>query len=74
MEVPLSNVKGVKKNLIKQKNDQVAPSQIGIQKVSEELINARNKNNLSDTDWSEYLKLYDDFVAAKGDKKQKKKI
>ena len=69
-EVPPSNVKGVKKNIVKQK--QLAPSIIGIQKVREELINARNKNNLSDTDWSEYLKLYDDFVAAKGDKTTKK--
>ena len=45
---------------------------IGIQKVSEELKNARNKRNLSDEDWSEYLKLYDDWVAAKGQPQIKK--
>ena len=60
------------KQNLKQKGEQVAPSVIGIQKVREELVNARNKNNLSDADWSEYLKLYDDFVEAKGKPQIKK--
>ena len=42
---PTSKVKGVKKNITKQKIDQIAPSKIGIQKVREELINARNKTD-----------------------------
>ena len=62
----------VKKQGLKQKSDQVAPSVIGIQKLREELVNAKNKGNLSNEDWSEYLKLYDDFVAAKGKPQIKK--
>ena len=56
----------VQKPYLKQKGDQVSPSQIGIQKLREEFLNSRNEGNLSDEDYSEYLKLYDDFVAAKG--------
>jgi len=62
----------VKKQGLKQKSDQVAPSVIGIQKLREESVNARNKGNLSNEDWSEYLKLYDDFLAAKGKPQIKK--
>ena len=60
------------KHIIQQTNGKVAPSMIGIQKVREELINARNQNNLSNEDYSEYLKSYDSWVAAKGDKTTKK--
>ena len=45
---------------------------IGIQKVREELLNARNKGKLSNDDYSEYLKLYDSWVSAKGNKTAKK--
>ena len=36
-------------------------------------MNARNKGYLSNEDYSEYLKLYGDFVAAKGQPQIKKK-
>ena len=36
------------------------------------MLNARNKNVLSNEDYSEYLKLYDDWVAAKGKPELKK--
>ena len=62
----------VKKQGLKQKGDQISPSQIGIQKLREEFLNARNKGNLSDEDYSEYLKLYDDWVAGKGKQQIKK--
>ena len=74
IDVPTPKSKNVpvKKQCLKQKGDQLSPSVIGIQQLREELVNARNKGNLSDDDHSEYLKLYDDFVAAKGRPKIKK--
>ena len=68
---PSTNIP-VKKQNLKQKQDQIAPSVIGIQKVREELLNARNKGKLSNDDYSEYLKLYDSWVSAKGNKTAKK--
>jgi hypothetical protein len=44
---------------------QLAPSKIGIQKVREELENAKNKGRLSDIEKAEYEKLHKDWVAAK---------
>ena len=45
---------------------QLAPSVIGIQKVREELEQAKNRKKLSDADVSEYMKQYDEWKAAKG--------
>ena len=43
----------VKKQCLKQKSTQLTPSVIGIQKVREEFIEARNKCKLSNEDYSE---------------------
>ena len=50
---------------------QISPSKIGIQKLREELENAKNKDKLSVSDTSAYMKLYDDWKGAKGDKAMK---
>ena len=50
---------------------QIPPSKIGIQKLREELENAKNKNKLTAQDTSDYMKLYDDWKGAKGDKAKK---
>ena len=50
---------------------QIPPSKIGIQKIREELENAKNKDKLSVQDTSAYMKLYDDWKGAKGDKAMK---
>ncbi len=47
---------------------QIPPSKIGIQKLREELENAKNKGKLSVADTSSYMKMYDDWKGAKGDK------
>ena len=47
---------------------QIPPSRIGIQKLREELENAKNKGKLDVQDTSAYMKMYDDWKAAKGDK------
>ena len=47
---------------------QLAPSVIGIQKVREELEQAKNNKKLSVADASEYMKLYDEWKAAEGNK------
>ena len=47
---------------------QIPPSKIGIQKLREEFENAKNKNKLNVQDTSSYMKLYDDWKGAKGDK------
>ena len=62
----------VKKTGLKTKNvttgTQILPSRIGIQKLREELENAKNKGKLDAQDTSAYMKMYDDWKAAKGDK------
>ena len=40
-------------------------------KMREELENAKNKNKLTAQDTSDYMKLYDDWKGAKGDKAKK---
>ena len=50
---------------------QIPPSKIGIQKLREELENAKNKNKLTAQDTSDYMKMYDDWKGAKGDKAMK---
>ena len=50
---------------------QIPPSKIGIQKLREELENAKNKNKLTVQDTSDYMKMYDDWKGAKGDKAKK---
>ena len=47
---------------------QIPPSKIGILKSREEFENARNKNKLNVQDTSAYLKQYDYWKGAKGDK------
>ena len=55
-----------------EKTKQIAPSQIGIQKVREELQEAKQKGKLSDEDVSKYMILYDEWLGAKGNQKVKK--
>jgi len=50
---------------------QIPPSKIGIQKLREELENAKNKGKLSVSDTSTYMKHYDDWKSSKGDKAKK---
>ena len=50
---------------------QIPPSKIGIQKLREELENAKNKNKLTAQDTSDYMKMYDNWKGAKGDKAKK---
>ena len=50
---------------------QIPPSKIGIQKLKEELENAKNKGKLSVSDTSTYMKHYDDWKSSKGDKAKK---
>ena len=62
--------KGVKKTIEKPK--QIAPSQIGIQKVREELEQAKIAGKLDTQDTSAYMILYDEWKNAKGNQKVKK--
>ena len=62
--------KGVKKTIEKPK--QIAPSQIGIQKVREELEQAKIAGKLDTQDTSAYMILYDEWKDAKGNQKIKK--
>ena len=55
-----------------EKSKQIAPSQIGIQKVREELEQAKNAGKLNTEDKSAYMILYDEWKAAKGNKQVKK--
>ena len=50
---------------------QIPPSKMGIQKLREELENAKNKGKLSGSDTSTYMKHYDDWKGAKNDKAKK---
>ena len=50
---------------------QIPPSKIGIQKLREELENAKNKSKLTAQDTSDYMKMYDNWKGAKGDKAMK---
>ena len=50
---------------------QIPPSKIGIQKLREELENAKNKGKLNVSDTSTYMKHYDDWKGAKNDKAKK---
>ena len=68
----------VKKQILKTKpatpvttGTQIPPSKIGIQKLREELENAKNKGKLSVSDTSTYMKHYDDWKSSKGDKAKK---
>ena len=47
---------------------QILPSRIGIQKLREELESAKNNGKLDVQDTSAYMKMYDDWKSAKGDK------
>ena len=60
----------VKKTIEKPK--QISPSQIGIQKVKEELEQAKLAGKLNTQDTSAYMILYDEWKAAKGNQKVKK--
>ena len=60
----------VKKTIEKQK--QIPPSQIGIQKVKEELEQAKLAGKLNTQDTSAYMILYDEWKEAKGNQKVKK--
>ena len=60
----------VKKTI--QKSKQIAPSQIGIQKVREELEQAKIAGKLNTQDTSAYMILYDEWRDAKGNQKLKK--
>ena len=71
IDVPAKTIP-VKQPGLKQKNKQLTPSVIGIQKVREEFLEARNRGKLSNEDYSEYLKLYDSWTSAKGNKQAKK--
>ena len=68
---------GVKKTITKEKVEpattgtRIPPSVIGIQKLREELENAKNKKLLSTADVSLYMQLYDDWKDAKGNAKLK---
>ena len=62
--------KGVKKTIEKPK--QIAPSQIGIQKVREELEQAKIAGKLNTQDTSAYMILYDEWKDAKGNQQLKK--
>ena len=50
---------------------QIPPSKIGIQKLKEELENAKNKGKLNVSDTSTYMKHYDDWKSSKNDKAKK---
>ena len=60
----------VKKTIEKEK--QIPPSQIGIQKVREELEQAKLAGKLNTQDTSAYMILYDEWKEAKGNQKVKK--
>ena len=60
----------VKKTIEKPK--QISPSQIGIQKVREEVEQAKLAGKLNTQDTSAYMILYDEWKAAKGNQKVKK--
>jgi hypothetical protein len=73
---PKLKAKAVKKTVDKPKADvttgrNIPPSKIGIRKLREEFENAKNKNELSVQDTSAYMKMYDDWKGAKGDKAMK---
>jgi hypothetical protein len=58
--------------ITKQTTQQLSPSVIGIQRLREAFLEAKNKNTLSPKDISDYMKLYDDWKGAVGNKKVKK--
>ena len=58
--------------IIKQTTSQLSPSVIGIQRLREAFLEAKNKNILSPKDISSYMKLYDDWKGAVGNKQVKK--
>ena len=73
---PKLKVKAVKKTVDKPKADvttgrNIPPSKIGFQKLREELESAKSKKMLSVADTSAYMKMYDDWKGAKGDKATK---
>ena len=54
-------------------NRQIPPLKIGIQRLRELLEDAKNKQKLSTDDASTYTTLFNEWRAAKGDAKLKKK-
>jgi len=77
-EIPASPKPPVKNKILKTKpatpittGTQIPPSKIGIQKLKEELENAKNKGKLNGTDTSTYMKHYDDWKSSKHDKAKK---
>ena len=60
-----------KKTIVKEKA-QIPPSQIGVQRVRELLEEAKNNKQWITKDVSDYMVLYDEWKAAKGDKDTKK--
>ena len=58
--------------ITKQTSAQLPPSVIGIQRLREAFLEAKNKNILSPNDISSYMKLYDDWKGAVGNKQVKK--
>ena len=55
--------------ITKQTAQQLSPSVIGIQGLREAFLEAKNKNTLSPQDISSYMKLYDGWKEAVGNKK-----
>jgi hypothetical protein len=58
--------------ITKQTLPQLAPSVIGIQRLREAFLEAKNKNTLSPQDISSYMKLYDGWKEAVGNQQVKK--
>ena len=62
--------KGVRKTIQKP----VAPSKIGIQRLREEFVNAKNKSIISKDEYERFNELYKQFMGAKGNQAKKSKI
>ena len=52
----------------------VAPSKIGIQRLREEFVNAKNKSIISKDEYERFNELYKQFMGAKGNQAKKSKI
>ena len=62
--------KGVRKTIQKP----VAPSSIGIQKLREEFLNAKNKDMISSQDFDTYADLYKSWLSFKGNQSKKTQV
>ena len=71
VEPPVLSSKA-KKTIKKEKDTQIPPSQIGIQRLRELLEDAKNKKQLSTDDISAYTALFNEWKSAKGNTKIKK--